>query len=877
VARRLIAILEAKDLASPEIRKLARHLHELGPAGGIAGQALTGLSRATGVLGVVAGAVGAVQIGRMLVGGLQSFVAGAAKAEESEARMAAALRATGQTVSTELPKLIKRADALELQTAIAGDVILANQAMLVSIGKLSGDGLDRATRAAVNFAAATGKDLPAIMELVAKAAAGNTGQLSRYGITLDESIPKADKFAAALAKIEQIGGEAASAKLGTLNGQVLLFKELIGGTTDVLGGPFLEVGREVLKEFVNPLANDLKNAAEDGNAYRLAVLEAALATLKFAEAVEVAGGPLLKLAFVAGEMGFDKLTRDLQAVANIIDRFGASSDSLNQSFSALTGSAGGVAQAATDAVSAFFDPPPAGGRETRVSAAIAAVEALIATGPAEPKGGSAPVKELGETSEGAAKQLEQLQKALEAIGLTTRSAAAAGAKELSEMWQQAQGKDVSRADFLRAFGAEIEKQVALARGTGIEIPAEIRAMLPELADVQREASRLAEHLQLVITPTVEMPDFGSAPAFELPDVDLAVKNIADLERMFPAWQQIADIVNEVVASGQQLPPAMAAFANEVGHVAAAMAAANEHPEVLAELLRQANAELNKMPSTIKSIEEAFVSNLMKTGAALDKNKDGVADLGASIQNAMVGVAADGAGVLGSALADTLFQTKVDWSELAKQMLRDIAKIAFQLIILKALQAATSGGSAAAGGGFGSISLISVHLRRGGVAGHRSGGVAGLDGVLHAQNGMYVPGLDVGRDSVPAMLTPGELVIPRGPSTQLLRDLGASPTPGGPVPPEVINMLQWVSQRKRYGGGGFGFRNGGVAGGASVTPFRSSGASSESRPQRSRVLSIQVTNVFQGTVMDSDAAERIVDQSGEAVARKIRKLARQGRI
>lgn len=61
-------------------------------------------------------------------------------------------------------------------------------------------------------------DLNQAFELVAKAAAGNAGALGRYGMKIDENLPKADQFAQALAKIDAAFGGAAESKVNTYAG-----------------------------------------------------------------------------------------------------------------------------------------------------------------------------------------------------------------------------------------------------------------------------------------------------------------------------------------------------------------------------------------------------------------------------------------------------------------------------------------------------------------------------------------------------------------------------------------------------------------------------------------------------------------------------------
>ena len=86
----------------------------------------------------------------------------------------------------------------------------SGQALVASFTK-NVEEIKAATQAALDLSAATGQDLNSAFLLLARAAAGETSMLSRYGITLDESIPKSEKFAAAVEKInEQFGGQAAA-------------------------------------------------------------------------------------------------------------------------------------------------------------------------------------------------------------------------------------------------------------------------------------------------------------------------------------------------------------------------------------------------------------------------------------------------------------------------------------------------------------------------------------------------------------------------------------------------------------------------------------------------------------------------------------------
>lgn len=94
------------------------------------------------------------------------------------------------------------ANELQTQTGISNDLITTNASLLVSMGKLSGEGLERATEAAVNLSKGLNKDLRFGFDLVAKAASGNASQLKTYGITVDTTKTQSEQLAEALDLIE---------------------------------------------------------------------------------------------------------------------------------------------------------------------------------------------------------------------------------------------------------------------------------------------------------------------------------------------------------------------------------------------------------------------------------------------------------------------------------------------------------------------------------------------------------------------------------------------------------------------------------------------------------------------------------------------------
>lgn len=126
------------------------------------------------------------------------------------------------------------ASELQQTTRFGDEVILQNAALIQSLGDLDEQGLKRATRATADLATALRIDLNTAAVLVGKAAAGEVGSFSRYGLSIQKAGSNAETFARALDAIEQKFGGAAQR-------DVLTFS----GATDQLSNAFGDLFEEV--------------------------------------------------------------------------------------------------------------------------------------------------------------------------------------------------------------------------------------------------------------------------------------------------------------------------------------------------------------------------------------------------------------------------------------------------------------------------------------------------------------------------------------------------------------------------------------------------------------------------------------------------------
>jgi len=220
MAKEIAVILKAKDEASQAIRGLSRTIE--------------GLKSPLLAVSGVASVLGLVSLGQHLRRGVEQSIKAAAEQEKAEAAVAQALRNRGVAVKDALPPIVEMAQRLQGLTGIEDDLILSGQALLISIGGLSGQGLERATKAALDLGTMTG-NVEGAFQALAKAAAGNLRGLQQVGIRLDENVPKSERLAAAIDLIASKFGGQAVAQAKTFEGQTRLLTVAWGELQETLG------------------------------------------------------------------------------------------------------------------------------------------------------------------------------------------------------------------------------------------------------------------------------------------------------------------------------------------------------------------------------------------------------------------------------------------------------------------------------------------------------------------------------------------------------------------------------------------------------------------------------------------------------------------
>ena len=169
--------------------------------------------------------------------------------------LSAAYQNVGYTAEGALKQAKAFASEMQNLTGIADEAFLDAQRLLANYGVV-GAKAQEGIRAAYALSVSQGMSFESALMQIAKAAAGSTAALSRYGIVLGENVKEGDKFDAVLKQINDKFGASAQASMGDMAAQVGALKESWGDLREELGNyliPALQKVISISKEAISAL------------------------------------------------------------------------------------------------------------------------------------------------------------------------------------------------------------------------------------------------------------------------------------------------------------------------------------------------------------------------------------------------------------------------------------------------------------------------------------------------------------------------------------------------------------------------------------------------------------------------------------------------
>lgn len=170
--------------------------------------------------------------------GVLDFFASSITAANENARavntLAAAYQAVGYNAEGAMKQAQQFATKMQNLTGIADEAFLNAQRLLANYGVV-GTKAQQAIQAAYALSIGKSMDFAAAMDLVSKAAVGQTQTLSRYGIQIDQTTKEGEKFDAVLAQINERFGATAQAAMGDTISRTNALKESWGDFKEQVG------------------------------------------------------------------------------------------------------------------------------------------------------------------------------------------------------------------------------------------------------------------------------------------------------------------------------------------------------------------------------------------------------------------------------------------------------------------------------------------------------------------------------------------------------------------------------------------------------------------------------------------------------------------
>ncbi len=194
----------------------------------------------------VAAALAALKVGFDI---LSDIVEVGAESERQWLAVAGALKRHNIEVTSGLTEIRKFADEMQTLTGVSDEIVAKGIQKFIDFGASISEAKEE-MRVATDLAVGSGISLSSAVDLISKAQVGYTSTLSRYGIIIDEAIPKNEKFAAAIEQITQKFGGAAQDVAKSFSVQMKVLGERFGDLKEDIFRLLLPALASVLTIFI---------------------------------------------------------------------------------------------------------------------------------------------------------------------------------------------------------------------------------------------------------------------------------------------------------------------------------------------------------------------------------------------------------------------------------------------------------------------------------------------------------------------------------------------------------------------------------------------------------------------------------------------------
>lgn len=192
--------------------------------------------------------------------------------EVAQNALTAAIKASGKEATISAKALIDYAGDLQKVTLFGDEATISSMALLQSLADISEKGLKQIAPLVQDMATVLKMDLRTIGSLIGKTIGSTTNALTRYGIEIDMTGTKSEKFALLVAELENRFGGAAVAMGTTATGALVQFNNALGDLKE-LGGQVIAEGIAPIVRWLTEVAIKAAASAKEMQAINQAIIE----------------------------------------------------------------------------------------------------------------------------------------------------------------------------------------------------------------------------------------------------------------------------------------------------------------------------------------------------------------------------------------------------------------------------------------------------------------------------------------------------------------------------------------------------------------------------------------------------------------------------
>jgi hypothetical protein len=300
---------------------------------------------------------------RTVVSAISPAITAALEQEAITTRLAVSLANMGGRAQDSVADLGATADALTRLTGVSDETIGEVQNLLISLGRLGGAELERATRATLDFSISTGVDAVTAARQLSAVLSGEVNSLGRVQLGIDETVKGSERLSTVLGIMEGRWRDNAEAIGGTFTGRVNAAAEAYETLLEAIGETIIQSPEVIaLIDGLSRVFDHLAAAVRSVN-FREFVSLAAADIAALTESVARLGQGAAALSGILSALGQGP---DLSGLASVFDEIADAAEATRKRIEDLRSSA--VVLASLEVI------PPA----ERADATIAKIQALRA-------------------------------------------------------------------------------------------------------------------------------------------------------------------------------------------------------------------------------------------------------------------------------------------------------------------------------------------------------------------------------------------------------------------------------------------------------------------------------------------------------------------